>query len=203
MGSSEAARDASRVGEQAVPSVAANVVNRETGEDLDAGEERLLLVKGPNRMLGYLTRPAETAAVMRDGWYVTGDIVVMDSEGFITIVDRQWRFSKIAGEMVPHAKIEEAIKVAAPGCNCMVTSVADERRGERVVAFVAGDAPAELGIWQRLKASGIPNIWIPKADDIHRIETLPAIGTGKVDLRAVKRLAAEMEAGTRAAAEPV
>ena len=73
-------------------------------------EEGLLLVRGANRMLGYLNKPEETAAVFRDGWYVTGDIVIMDADGFIRIVDRQSRFSKIGGEMVPHGKVEEVLR---------------------------------------------------------------------------------------------
>ena len=72
------------------------------------GQEGLLLVKGPNRMLGYLGEPEKTAEVLRDGWYVTGDIATIDEGGFVRITDRLSRFSKIAGEMVPHMKIEEA-----------------------------------------------------------------------------------------------
>ena len=87
-------------------------------------------------MLGYWNRPAETEAVLRDGWYVTGDIAVMDADGFIKIVDRQSRFSKIAGEMVPHGKVEEVLQSLTLGASCVVTAVADERRGERLVAFV-------------------------------------------------------------------
>ncbi|MBV8820238.1 MAG: AMP-binding protein [Acidobacteriaceae bacterium] len=71
---------------QTIPGVAARVVNRETGERCRTGEEGLLLVKGANRMLGYLNRPEETAKVLRGDWYVTGDIVTMDDEGFIKIV---------------------------------------------------------------------------------------------------------------------
>ncbi len=111
-----------------IPNVTAKVVDPETGEDRKPGEEGLLLVKGPNRMMGYLNRPAESAAVLRDGWYVTGDIVSMDALGFIKIVDRQSRFSKIAGEMVPHGTVEEALYGLLPGSRCAVTSVADERR---------------------------------------------------------------------------
>jgi len=79
--------------------------------------------------------------------YVTGDIVVMDEDGFIKIVDRQFRFSKIGGEMVPHGKIEEVLQFATAGAACAVTSVADDRRGERLVAFVAGDGTTPLQIW--------------------------------------------------------
>jgi acyl-[acyl-carrier-protein]-phospholipid O-acyltransferase / long-chain-fatty-acid--[acyl-carrier-protein] ligase len=174
---------------QPIPGVAAKVVDRETGETLKSGEEGLLLVKGPNRMLGYLHRLQETEAVLRDGWYVTGDIVVMDEDGFIRIVDRQSRFSKIAGEMVPHGKVEEVLQSVVPGVPCVVTAVADERKGEKLVAFVAGTGSTPEEIWRQLMTSELPKLWIPKADDIHSVETLPMLGTGKVDLRAVRQMA--------------
>ncbi len=85
-----------------IPGVAAKVVDRETGEGPLLGREGLLLLKGPSMMAGYLNQPDRTAEVLRDGWYVTGDIATMDEDGFITITDRLSRFSKIGGEMVPH-----------------------------------------------------------------------------------------------------
>ena len=69
----------------------------------------MLLVKGPNVMKGYLGQPELTAEVIRDGWYVTGDVAEIDAEGFIRITGRESRFSKIGGEMVPHIRIEEAL----------------------------------------------------------------------------------------------
>jgi acyl-[acyl-carrier-protein]-phospholipid O-acyltransferase/long-chain-fatty-acid--[acyl-carrier-protein] ligase len=89
-----------------VPGVATKIVHRETGEPLKQGEEGLILVKGPNRMLGYLNLPTETQAVLRDGWYVTGDIAIIDGDGFVRLIDRQSSFSKLAGEMVPHGKLK-------------------------------------------------------------------------------------------------
>jgi acyl-[acyl-carrier-protein]-phospholipid O-acyltransferase/long-chain-fatty-acid--[acyl-carrier-protein] ligase len=174
-----------------IPGVAAKLVHPETGEDLDTGQQGLLLVKGPNRMLGYLNRPSETETVLRDGWYVTGDIARMDRDGFIHLVDRQSRFSKIGGEMVPHGKIEEALAAVA-GTPCAVIAVSDARRGERLVAFATTHALTPQEIWRRLIASGLPKIWIPKPDDIHPIDSIPALGTGKLDLRALKQLVREM-----------
>jgi acyl-[acyl-carrier-protein]-phospholipid O-acyltransferase/long-chain-fatty-acid--[acyl-carrier-protein] ligase len=174
---------------QTVPNVAAKVVDRETGAPLGPGEEGMLLVKGPNRMLGYLNKAEETASVLRDGWYVTGDIVSMTEDGFIKIVDRQSRFSKIAGEMVPHHKIEEVLRGLFAGAGCAVTGVADERRGEKLVAFVAAAGVTSKEVWQKLLDSGLPKIWIPKLDDIHVIGELPVLGTGKVDLRALVQMA--------------
>ena len=60
-------------------------------------------------MLGYLGAPEKTSEVLRNGWYVTGDIASLDEDGFIRITDRLSRFSKIAGEMVPHIRVEETI----------------------------------------------------------------------------------------------
>lgn len=73
-------------------------------------------------MMGHLNRPSETDNVLRDGWYVTGDIAIIDSQGFIKLVDRQSRFSKIAGEMVPHCKIEEVLQALFPGTPSVVTA---------------------------------------------------------------------------------
>jgi acyl-[acyl-carrier-protein]-phospholipid O-acyltransferase / long-chain-fatty-acid--[acyl-carrier-protein] ligase len=121
-------------------------------------------------MMGYLNRPTETEAALRDGWYVTGDIVVMDEDGFMRIVDRQSRFSKIGGEMVPHGKIEEVLQSATAGAPCAVTLIADDRRGERLVAWVAGqggpagDTRNSLGCigWGTGAASGsFGSSWVP------------------------------------------
>src|SRR6185295_12490609 len=93
-----------------LPGVAVKIVDAVTGNGPLFGQEGLLLVKGPNRMLGYLGDAARTAEALRDGWYITGDIATIDEGGFVRITDRLSRFSKIAGEMVPHLKIEEQIQ---------------------------------------------------------------------------------------------
>lgn len=177
-----------------LPGVAAKVVDPDTGRDLADGQEGLLLLKGPGRMVGYLADDNATAAALRDGWYVTGDIAIVDEDGFIRITDRLSRFSKIGGEMVPHLKIEEAM-LRIPGVEAAcVTAVPDVQRGERLVGFyVANEAMAPQLVWQAVSDSDLPKIWIPKATDLRRIEALPVLGTGKIDLRAVKALAAAAE----------
>ena len=88
-----------------IPGVAVRIVDPETLgagiiTPLPPGQEGMLLVKGPNRMLGYLNDPARTAQVFQDGWYITGDMAKLDEEGFLSITDRLSRFSKVGGEMV-------------------------------------------------------------------------------------------------------
>jgi acyl-[acyl-carrier-protein]-phospholipid O-acyltransferase/long-chain-fatty-acid--[acyl-carrier-protein] ligase len=92
---------------QTIPRVAARVVHPETGEPVPYGSEGVLLVQGANRMLGYWNRPEETAAALRDGWYVTGDTAIMNPDGFIRLVDRQAPASTIDSEMTRHARVEE------------------------------------------------------------------------------------------------
>jgi acyl-[acyl-carrier-protein]-phospholipid O-acyltransferase / long-chain-fatty-acid--[acyl-carrier-protein] ligase len=172
--------------------VSAKIVDRETLEPVAPGKEGLLLIKGPNVMMGYLHAPERTREVLRDGWYVTGDIGSIDADGFIRLTDRVSRFSKIAGEMVPHQRIEEAIaQILGESAASVVTAVPDETRGERLVAFYTDESvPAEV-LWARLGESGLPKLWIPRRDHFYRLEAIPLLGAGKIDLKAVQQLALE------------
>ncbi len=178
-----------------VPGVSVKVVDPETFEDLPLDTPGMLLVKGPNVMKGYLGQPEETAKVMRDGWYVTGDIARIDKEGFIFITARLSRFAKIGGEMVPHLRIEEAIqKILGTDhgeLNLVVTSVPDERKGERLVVVHTNLAKKPEEICRELGASGLPNLWIPDVDYFLGVESIPVLGSGKVDLVGVANLAKE------------
>jgi acyl-[acyl-carrier-protein]-phospholipid O-acyltransferase/long-chain-fatty-acid--[acyl-carrier-protein] ligase len=177
---------------QPLPGVAVKVVDPQTGEPLPPDREGLLLVKGPNRMLGYLDQPELTNSVLRDGWYVTGDIAAVDDEGFLRITDRLSRFSKIGGEMVPHLKIEAAAAEILGEPACVVTGVPDEHRGERLALLYTDGALAPRELWQRLSDSQLPALWIPKRDDIFHVPSLPILGTGKLDLRAIRAQAASL-----------
>jgi acyl-[acyl-carrier-protein]-phospholipid O-acyltransferase/long-chain-fatty-acid--[acyl-carrier-protein] ligase len=175
-----------------LPGVVAKVVDVDTGAGPLIGKEGLLLVKGPNRMAGYLGDPDRTQEVLRDGWYVTGDIAMIDEDGFIFITDRLSRFSKIAGEMVPHLKIEDAMAHVLGDAACVVTSIPDETRGERLVGFYTSAAITSDALWSRLCESDLPKLWIPKQENLHHIDAIPTLGTGKVDLKVVRALALEM-----------
>jgi acyl-[acyl-carrier-protein]-phospholipid O-acyltransferase/long-chain-fatty-acid--[acyl-carrier-protein] ligase len=177
-----------------LPGVAVRIVDAATFAPLPPNTEGLLLVKGSNRMIGYLNQPERTAEVVRDGWYITGDIAILDDEGFVRITDRLSRFSKIGGEMVPHIRVEEALLKVLGDAPCVVTGIPDEQRGERLVALYvhATLTPAEL--WERLSESEMPRLWLPKRDNLYQVTELPQLGTGKLDLRAVRARAVSLAA---------
>lgn len=174
-----------------LPHVSIRIVHAETLEPLPTGETGLLLVNGPSRMLGYLGNPERTASALHDGYYITGDLAFIDAQGFLHIVDRLSRFSKIAGEMVPHLKIEEALADLLGTGHCLVTGVPDERRGERLAVLFVGDRFTPADMIAHLEAAGLPALWIPKRDQFVKVDALPTLGSGKVDLLRARAIAAE------------
>lgn len=177
---------------RAVPGMATKTVDVDSEEDLPFGERGILAVKGLSIMQGYLMDEEKTKEVLKDGWYLTGDVAETNSEGFITLVDRVSRFSKIAGEMVPHLVVEEALAkiLGTDGSTAVVTSVSDPDKGERlVVVHLEFEKPLEK-IWEELNNCGLPKLYIPRKDSFVEVEEIPVLGSGKVALRTVKELAA-------------
>ncbi len=179
-----------------LPGITVKIVDPETHEPLGVDVPGLLLVRGPNVMQGYLNRPEKTAEVLRDGWYNTGDIAAVDEDGFLRVTDRLSRFSKIGGEMVPHIKVEEKLQELAGASEQMfvVTAVPDEKKGERLIVLhtVSDEELEECLIG--LAKSDLPALWRPRHDQFVRIEKLPYLGTGKLDLRKARELALETSA---------
>lgn len=188
-----------------LPGVEAKIVNPETDQPLGVNEPGMLWVKGPNVMAGYLGQPERTAEVMRDAWYKTGDIALIDDDGFIRITGRESRFSKLGGEMVPHLKIEETIqKIIGAGeddLKIAVTAVPDERKGERLVVLHSALEKTPDQICKELSQAGLPNLWIPSPDSFFEVAEIPVLGTGKVDLKGLQTLAKEKAQHSRSPAE--
>ena len=182
---------------QPMPGISAKIVDLETGATLGTDKSGMLLIKGPNVMKGYYGLPELTAKVLKDGWYTTGDIAKVDSDGFIHITGRQSRFSKIGGEMVPHLRIEEVLSQVLGEDDegeqtAVVTGVPDPRKGERlIVLYRYLDLPPDE-VCRKLGAAGLPPIWIPAPDSFHQIDEIPMLGTGKLDLKRLKEVALEI-----------
>jgi acyl-[acyl-carrier-protein]-phospholipid O-acyltransferase/long-chain-fatty-acid--[acyl-carrier-protein] ligase len=174
-----------------LPGVEVKIACSESGRELPAGQAGLLMVKGPNVMLGYLNREKETAEVLRDGWYNTGDIATIDDEGFVRITDRLSRFSKIAGEMVPHLGVEEAYLQGLDTVEQVVavTSVPEPKKGEELVVLYMDKAGNADKLHEIISRSNLPNMWKPRRDNYIRIESIPVLGSGKLDVRQLKKLA--------------
>jgi long-chain acyl-CoA synthetase len=173
-----------------LPDTDARIVDLETGEDVKPGQSGELLIRGPQVMRGYWNRPEATADVLRDGWLGTGDVAVMDEEGYFAIVDRKKDMINTSGFKVWPREVEEtlyrhpAVKLAA------VIGVADDYRGEAVKACVVlkdgqDVDPRALAEFCRehLTAYKVPRI-------IELRDALPTSGAGKVLRRALREQAA-------------
>ena len=174
-----------------VPGTSLKMLDLETGAELPKGSEGLIALKGPQIMVGYLNRPEATEKVLKNGWYITGDIGVQDSDGFLRITDRLSRFSKIAGEMVPHSGVEAAIVAATHASEqaLVVTGVPDLKRGERLAVVHTDMGMTPEAVYRTLLAGALPKLWIPSADDFVCVEEIPILGTGKLDLRKIRQIA--------------
>lgn len=186
--------------------VTVRILDPESGQEMPLGEEGAVVVRGPNVMRGYLDDPERTAAVLRDGWYDTGDVGRLDRDGFLTLTDRRSRFSKIGGEMVPQGRVEEVLgELAEVICRerglhptdgalprLAVTAVPDERKGERLVVLHTALPFEREELQERLKRSELPPIYLPRTDQYFEVDRLPELGSGKADLSALKAMAREL-----------
>ncbi|MBN1456758.1 MAG: MFS transporter [Sedimentisphaerales bacterium] len=176
-----------------IPGVAAKILDVETKKQIHDGSTGLLMIKGPNVMKGYLNMEEKTHEVIQDNWYNTGDIAAIDDDGFITITDRLSRFSKIGGEMVPHIGVEEIYQrhLNTDQQVVAVISIPDERKGEELAVIYteqAGDADTLHGI---IVDSDAPNIFKPKRSNYFKVDTLPMLGSGKLDIVKLRIIALE------------
>ena len=171
-----------------LPGVMVRIVDPETKEPLPIGTVGLVLVRGANVMRGYLGRDDLTAAAMHDGCYITGDLGKLDEEGFLFLTDRLSRFSKIGGEMVPHGTVEQHLQECSGRDEraFAVCGVPDAKKGERLMVLTTLPKEALAGVLRQLAGRGLPALFLPRLDQFVCVDALPMLGTGKLDLRAVK-----------------
>jgi acyl-[acyl-carrier-protein]-phospholipid O-acyltransferase/long-chain-fatty-acid--[acyl-carrier-protein] ligase len=182
---------------QLMPGLAMRITHPETGEPLPLNESGIIWFKGPNVFTGYLDDPKRTADVLNeDGWFRTGDMGRLDADGFLHIEGRLSRFSKIAGEMIPHETVEEAINKALgldgeDSRRIAVVGIPDPERGEALVLLSTlpcqSEQQAIVELRHRLIDAGIPALWVPKV--LKLVEEIPILSSGKLDVQGCSKLA--------------
>ena len=173
-----------------LPGIHARIVDINTGVELPPGKDGRLQVRAGSVMKGYLNDPDLTARAILNNYYDTGDIGYMDEDGYIYITGRATRFSKIGGEMVPHEGVEDAITqfLHSETREVAVAGRGDRLKGERLVIFHVIENIDTAAIINGLREAGLPNIWIPKAEDFVKVDALPLLGSGKLDLQGLKKM---------------
>ncbi len=181
---------------QFLPGIAVKVTNAATDEETDIDQSGIIWLKGANIFPGYLNNQAKTDEVIVDDWFKTGDVGRVDLDGFLVIEGRISRFSKIAGEMVPHENLEASItrvldldgeterKIAVLG-------VPDEKKGEAIVLMSCITDPntssqACTDLRYKLLDEGIPSLWCPR--EILAVEEIPMLASGKLDIKGCEEL---------------
>ncbi|MBK1695114.1 acyl-[ACP]--phospholipid O-acyltransferase [Chromatium weissei] len=178
-----------------LPGTSFRIVDPNTLKPLPFETDGLILIGGVQVMRGYLNAAEKTAAAIleRDGihWYKTGDKGHLDTDGFLTIVDRYSRFAKLGGEMVSLSAIEEQVRhvLKQPDLELIAVNVPDERKGERILLLVAGAIDADE-LRRSLFAAGVPALHIPTL--IKTVAAIPKLGSGKTDFAAARVLAASI-----------
>ena len=178
-----------------IPGSVGAIINPETNEFLPQGEEGMLVITGPQVMLGYLKDEAKTDSVILevDGrrWYKTGDKCTITKDGFVQILGRYSRFAKLGGEMISLTAVELRIAETkiTEDHEFAITAVPDSVKGERIVLLVKGPCDAEE-ISRKLRKSGIPPLMLPGS--VFCVEAIPKLGSGKWDFNGMKKMAMEL-----------
>jgi acyl-[acyl-carrier-protein]-phospholipid O-acyltransferase / long-chain-fatty-acid--[acyl-carrier-protein] ligase len=185
-------------GESSSPSSSTNTLNRIESKATGRSENATKLPPLPGGEGRGEGERKHTTVQRERFWYVTGDIAAIDEDGFLQITDRLSRFSKIGGEMVPHIKIEERLHELAGSTEqtFVVAGVPDEKKGERLVVLHKLPDAALQPCLEKLAQTDLPNLWKPRADQFFHVESFPLLGTGKLDLRKVKEMAAQLASGS-------
>jgi acyl-[acyl-carrier-protein]-phospholipid O-acyltransferase/long-chain-fatty-acid--[acyl-carrier-protein] ligase len=169
--------------------VEVRIVDVASGKELGTGEEGKILVRGELVMKGYFDDLEETALKVEDGWYETGDMGVLDEDGFLWHHGRLKRFVKVAGEMVSLVQVEEEINHHLPDdVEACVVELPDVKKGATIVAAITTDVD-EHKLKSKLKHS-LPALAIPRKFVV--IEELPKMGSGKIDFRTTTLMVREL-----------
>ncbi len=180
-----------------LPGIAFRMTDPATEKIVPGDKQGVIWMKGANIFTGYLNNAKKSAEVLtNDGWFKTGDVGRIDDDGFLYIEGRISRFSKIAGEMVPHETVEAAVNKAL-GLDAeaerkiAIIGIPDEQKGEAIVLLstIAGPALEQecIDLRYKLMDAGFPSLWCPKI--IIPVQEIPVLASGKLDLKGCEELA--------------
>jgi acyl-[acyl-carrier-protein]-phospholipid O-acyltransferase/long-chain-fatty-acid--[acyl-carrier-protein] ligase len=181
---------------QMLPGLAIRITDPATEKAVPINQQGIIWFKGSNVFPGYLGDPKKTAEVLKDGWFRTGDVGRVDADGFLYIEGRITRFSKIAGEMVPHETVEAAINkvLGLDGeteRRIAIVGVPDEQKGEAIMLLstIAGPALEQecIDLRYKLLDEGLSSLWCPK--HIVPVTEIPVLASGKLDIKNCEILA--------------
>jgi acyl-[acyl-carrier-protein]-phospholipid O-acyltransferase/long-chain-fatty-acid--[acyl-carrier-protein] ligase len=185
-----------------VPGTAMKIVDMNTGalmpcqkSDAEKKEFGWIYLWGQQKMQGYLNQPEATAQANKDGWYVTGDYGYVDEDGFLYISGRL--VIKSAGEIIPPFTVRAAMLevTGVDQSQLFVIGAKDAKRGERPAVLYTSLGTYTPATLVAALQGKLPALFIPKATDFARLEgkeSLPVGASGKLDLLALKNLAAEL-----------
>jgi len=181
---------------QVLPGLAVKLTDPATDEVVPLDQQGIIWFRGANIFQGYLGDKKKTDEVLQNGWFRTGDVGRMDENGFLFIEGRISRFSKIAGEMVPHETVEAAInKVlhldSEAERRIAIVGVPDEQKGEAIILLstICGSAIEQecIDLRYKLLDEGLPSLWTPR--QIVPVKEIPVLASGKLDLKGCETLA--------------
>ena len=172
-----------------VPGTEFKITAFDTGELLPLGTEGEIVVRSPSQLKSYWNKPQATAESLRDGWFYTADIGLLDEDGFLHFLGRRKEMLKVNGMSVFPAEVEALLGQHPAVIGSGVIGRADEARGQSPVAFVLIDPAAGLTA-DALAAWCRQNMATYKVPAIHIVEALPMTATGKVKKEELARLLA-------------
>jgi acyl-coenzyme A synthetase/AMP-(fatty) acid ligase len=163
----------------------------ENGDDVQQGELGELVMRGPQIMLGYWKSPEATEAVLRDGWYWSGDVVRVDERGYYFVVDRRKEMMKYRGFSIAPAEVESVLLEHPAVRDCGVVSRVDEGGEEIPCAFVvlrSGQLETSTTAkeMQDFVAERLTSYKVPR--EIHFVQSIPRTASGKILRRDLRRL---------------
>ncbi len=164
----------------ALKGVEIRIIDLVSGADLPIGQEGKVMVRGDMVMKGYLGDVEETSLRIEDGWYETGDMGVLDKDGYLWHRGRLKRFVKVGGEMVSLVQVESELEKVLPSeIECCAVEIPDSKKGANIVVALTGEVDRkEL---QNLLAKRLPAVAMPRQYLV--FAELPKMGSGKIDFR--------------------